>query len=636
MNILSISNLSKSGRGEMLFADASFGLEEGGKAAVIGRNGAGKSTLLGIIAGTVSADSGTVALRREAGVSFLPQSPAFSPDDTIRDHIFRSDSPKLAVIREYQEACALLGERNDAAVRRRYDALCLRMDDGGLWNYEAQVASVLSTLGIDDLSRRMGALSGGMVKKVALAQALVEDSGLLLLDEPTNHLDMATIAWLQEYLCTTKRAVLMATHDRYFLDEVCGTIYEIARRRVRQYQGNYSAYLERKAAEAEAERNMERRIESVLRTEREWLLRGPCARGTKAKARIQRDQRLIGRERFREERGFSFEVKGRRLGGKVLELRGVSKFFPKGCSAGSGRPVITDFSYTFTKGQRIGIFGGNGSGKSTFLNLVTGTVPPDSGSVEAGAGTVFGYYNQNPAFADASLTALEYVRESAEFITGSGGRTRSAAVFLEEFGFSGKMQHSPVSALSGGEKKRLFLVRLLLSDPNFLVLDEPTNDFDIFTMNILEQFLSEFEGCLLVVSHDRYFMDKVADSLFIMEDDGSISGFAGKCSEYIAYRRELAASPAGVKAAEQPAPQGGATEARRKRRSFAQQKEFEAVEASILELEEWKGALEASMGCAAPGAAFGGIEAAAKEYRRVSALLEAQYSRWEELAAIGE
>ncbi|MBP5576083.1 MAG: ABC-F family ATP-binding cassette domain-containing protein, partial [Treponema sp.] len=552
MNLLSINNLSKIGREEPLFTGVTFGLDEGDKAALIGRNGTGKSTLLNTVAGLLVPDEGTVVINKEAGLSFLPQNPLFNPDDTIESHIFKSSSPKLNIIREYDKVCAQMESGASDSLQAKFDELNFKMEEGGLWNYRQQISSVLSMLGINDLSRKMGELSGGMAKKVSLAQVLVEDTKLLLLDEPTNHLDISTIYWLQNYLAQTKRAVLMVTHDRYFLDAVCNNIYEIFNGGVKLYKGNYSTYLEKKQTELEVYKNTERRIESVLRVERDWLMRGPCARGTKAKARIQHDMALINREKLKEEKGFAFEVAGRRLGGKILELKDICKNFPKGyaasknvasknssCKNAGGKdaaaPVLKDFTFTFNKGQKIGVFGNNGTGKSTLLNIITGELLPDQGSVTVGENTVFAYYKQNPVFADLDMTVLEYAKEAAEVMHMNDGTTLSAAQFLDRFGFEGKIQHSPVGTLSGGERKRLFLVRLLLSNPNFLILDEPTNDFDIFTMNILEQFLSGFTGCLLVVSHDRYFMDKVADTLLVLESDGSVSGYVGKCSEYIQY-----------------------------------------------------------------------------------------------------
>ena len=644
MNILSVNNLKKIGREEPLFSNVTFGLNDGDKAALIGRNGTGKSTLLNTIAGLLAPDEGTVVINKNAGISFLPQNPSFSESDTIREHIFKSSSEKLKIIQKYLDVCEKLGSTGaESSLQKTFDDLNVLMEQKDLWNYESQVSSVLSTLGITDMSRKMGSLSGGMLKKVALAQVLVEDTKLLLLDEPTNHLDIKTISWLQNYLCNTDRTVLMVTHDRYFLDAVCNNIFELFRHKIKLYQGNYSTYLEKKEIESEIEQNTDRRIESVLRFERDWLRRGPCARGTKAKARIQRDMQLINREKFKADKGFSFEVQGRRLGGKVLELHSISKNYPKGYVSENAEkivPVISDFSYTFTKGQRIGIFGDNGSGKSTFLNIVTGNLKPDTGSVVVGENTVFGYYNQNPVFKDKSISVLEYLKESAEYITKNDGKTLSAGQFLSEFGFEGKIQGSAVENLSGGERKRLFLVRLLMSNPNFLILDEPTNDFDIFTMNVLEQFLENYQGCLLVVSHDRYFMDKVCDSLFILEDDGNISGFVGKCSEYIQYKeeklREAELSARSQKAekekksAEDEKINVSEAASAKKKRTFKQQKEFEAVEQEILVLEEKKTALENQMSSGEKV----DFEALNREYSEVNTRLEEKYSRWEILASL--
>ncbi|MDY6398395.1 MAG: ABC-F family ATP-binding cassette domain-containing protein [Treponema sp.] len=677
MNILSISGLSKMGREKPLFQEVTFGLNEGDKAAIIGRNGTGKSTLLNVIAGVLSADDGQITINKLSGVSYLSQNPDFDGENTIREHIFKSESPKLKIINEYEDLCEKMTDGLTNGQQSRFDALTLEMDKGDLWNYESQIRSILGTLGINDLTRKMSTLSGGMVKKVALAQVLVEDTKLLLLDEPTNHLDIQTIYWLQNYLHDTKRTVLMVTHDRYFLDAVCNNIYELARYHLKLYEGNYSTYLEKKEIEAEIEENTERRIESVLRFERDWLRRGPCARGTKAKARIQRDMQLINREKFAKDKGFQFEVAGRRLGGKILELHGISKNFLK---TSDNATVIKDFSYTFSKGEKIGIFGGNGSGKSTLLNIITGNLPPDSGEVIKGENTFFGYYQQNPVFKDLSMTVLDYIKEAADVVEMNDGRTLSASLFLKQFGFEGKIQHSMLSTLSGGERKRVFLVRLLISNPNFLILDEPTNDFDIFTMNILEEFLLGYKGCLLIVSHDRYFMDKIADTMFIMEDDGGISGFVGKCSEYLDYLEETESEKRKMESsgkisgetnrltndsskktnkdvtdpghldgalrgvpAEGVAESGSATDAcsegetspikavKPRKKTFKEQKEFENLEAEIMELEERKSVLENEMA----SSDFTVAQKAGEEYKSVDEKLTADYARWEELAELG-
>ncbi len=637
MNILSINNLCKIGRERPLFENVTFGLDEGDKAALIGRNGSGKSTLLNTIAGVLSPDKGSVVLNREAGISFLPQTPVFNGEDTILEHIFKSSSPKLQIIKSYEECLELLEKDPSQANENKLNSIQQKMDQGDLWNYENQVSSILSLLGIHNLDRKMKELSGGMVKKVALSQVLVEDTKLLLLDEPTNHLDVETITWLEDYLVNTKRSLLMVTHDRYFLDSVCNHIYELDRNRIKLYTGNYSSYLEKKSTEAEIEANTERRIESVLRFERDWLLRGPCARGTKAKARIQHDMALINREKFHDPKGFTFEVQGRRLGGKILELHNLSKNFPKGFDSGKdekAKSVLQDFSYTFNKGEKIGVFGANGSGKSTLLNLIAEELSPDSGYIVKGVNTQIAYYQQNPVFKDLDMSVLEYVKEAADLIHMNNGKDLSPSLFLEEFGFEGKIQYSPISSLSGGERKKLFLVRLLLSNPNFLLLDEPTNDFDIFTMNILEEFLSGYKGCLLIVSHDRYFMDKVCDTLFILEDDGSVSGYVGKCSEYIQYKklldREKEEKAKEEKKARESVKEKETVQVQKKKRTFREEKEFKEIEDRIALLEKRQKELEEDMS----SADFTKSQAAASEYKEVSAQLEKDYSRWEELAEL--
>ena len=631
------------GREKPLFQDVTFGLNEGDKAAIIGRNGTGKSTLLNVIAGVLQADSGQIVINKSAGVSYLSQNPEFDANNTIREHIFKSQSLKLKIITEYEEICEKMEKDLSSSLQTKFDELTQKMENGNLWNYEAQIRSILGVLGIHNLNRKIAELSGGMLKKVALAQVLVEDTKLLLLDEPTNHLDIETIYWLQNYLAETKRSVLMVTHDRYFLDAVCNNIYELARGKLRLYEGNYSDYLEKKEIEAEIEANTERRIESVLRFERDWLQRGPCARGTKAKARIQRDMQLINREKFTKDKGFQFEVAGRRLGGKILELHSICKDFKK---TNDTSPVLKDFSYTFSKGEKIGIFGGNGTGKSTLLNIITGVIQPDSGTVIKGENTHFGYYQQNPQFKNLSMTVLEYIEEAADVVKMNDGKTLSASLFLKEFGFEGKIQHSMLSTLSGGERKRIFLVRLLISNPNFLVLDEPTNDFDIFTMNILEQFLLNYQGCLLIVSHDRYFMDKVADTLFIMEDDGNISGFVGKCSEYINFKEEKSkeeqthkkeAASSNMDSATRntdnahktPSEQkSGQAPVKKRKRTFKEQKEFEQLEEKIMELEERKSELVSTMA----SSDYSTAQKAGEEYKKNEELLAKSYERWETLA----
>lgn len=633
MNLLSVSRLTRHGRTSPLFTDVSFGLEQGEKTALIGRNGCGKSTLLSCIAGTLPSDGGTVTVNKTAGISFLPQTPTFSPGDTIITHLFKSDTDQLRVIREYEQTCTALatGDRS-TGLHKRLDELTQEMDNRDLWRYEHKVSSILTTLGISDLSLPMESLSGGMVKKVALAQVLVEDTGILLLDEPTNHLDLVTIHWLEEYLKTTDRAVLMVTHDRYFLDSVCTSIYELANGTLTRYEGNFSVYLDKKALAEEVAANTEARIESVLRKEREWLMRGPKARGTKARARVDAVQRMINREKMAEEDAFSFAVTGRRLGGKILEADHVSKSFKTDSGT---KEVITGFTYRFRKGEKIGIFGNNGTGKTTLLNLLTGTIPASSGSIVRGDNTVFGYFMQNPPLTDTGDTVLAYITEKASVITLADGTTLSAARLLERFGLSGPAQHVPLSTLSGGERKRVYLVRLLMENPNFLILDEPTNDFDIYTMSVLEDFLTGFGGCLLVVSHDRYFMDRTVDSLFVLEPDGSVSGFAGSCSDYleIISRRDEKPVPSEDKSAKARSNRDSPTEKstdKPKKRSFREQKEFESIEDSIMELEERKAILEKRLSSGETDHLI--LSDIARELTEVGNDIEKAYGRWEYLS----
>ncbi len=691
MNLLSVNGLTRMGREAPLFTGVSFGLDEGDKAALIGKNGSGKSTLLRCVAGELQGDSGTIIANQAAGISYLPQNPAFDPSDRIIDHIFKSRSPKLDTIREYESVCEELaregsqpegtGTKTADRLTKRLEELTHEMDEKDLWNLEAQIRSVLTTLGIDNLELVMGTLSGGMVKKVALAQVLVEDTRLILLDEPTNHLDIRTIAWLEEFLAATDRSVLMVTHDRYFLDSVCNRIYELDNRRLTMYEGNFSRYLEKKELEREIAANAEERIESVLRTEREWLLRGPKARGTKARARVDNIHRMINREKLATDKEFAFEITGRRLGGKILEVTGISKSWPQPAPAGSkpagaqskpegGEPInpaaakpsgarqnhiISDFSYSFKRGERIGVFGNNGSGKTTLLNLLTGKLEPDSGTVVRGDNTLFAYYEQNPSFPNVDMTVLAYVREAAEVVAMANGKTVSAGQLLERFGFEGKIQHSPVGTLSGGERKRLYLVRLLVSNPNFLVLDEPTNDFDIYTMGVLEQFLEGFAGCLLVVSHDRFFMDRVADTLFVLTGDGSVDGFVGSCTELLELQREEAKAEAATKGergrkgdgagsgrqnavspAGSQAPESAGQKAERnrpKKRTFAEEKEYAGIEAEIEKLENRKAELEGLLS----GGETDHLKLAAwgREFDAAAAELEEKIARWEYLASFG-
>ena len=656
MNVLSVHDVARLGREKPLFTGVTFGLNEGEKAALIGKNGGGKSTLLSIIAGNLECDLGEVVINGQS-VSYLAQTPTFNDEDTILDHCFKNadktNGSKLSTIKKYEQVCAKMAECETEvpkSLQDEFEKISVEMDSRNLWEYENSVKTILTDLGITDFSKKMKELSGGMAKKVALAQVLVEDTKLLLLDEPTNHLDISTITYLQEYLKATDRAVLMVTHDRYFLDAVCTNIYELDRQRVKLYQGNYSTYLEKKQIEMEIEENTDRRMGAFLRVEKDWLMRGPCARGTKAKARIQNIERLTSdHESFKQQKKiddktFSFETKNSRLGGKILELEKISKTY----DSDERHSIIRDFSFTFNKGDKIGIYGNNGSGKSTLLNIITGKLEATTGTVTQGLNTQIAYYEQNPAIAlgeglESKLTVLDYIKESAENITLKNGKSYSASQLAEQFGFEGRILYSPVSAMSGGERKRIYLVRLLMSNPNFLIMDEPTNDFDIFTMSILETFLQDFSGCLLIVSHDRYFMDKVCDTTLVMNGDATISLFPGKCSDYIEILKtkvgeslppgahDVALTPPSPRGTTPKTPNNSAGQKPRKL-SYKEQKEFEALESEIFELEARKEELEALM--SGTNGDFSQLESATKEYNELTVTLDSKYNRWEELASI--
>lgn len=625
MNIISVDKLTKTGREKNLFTDITFGLDFGEKAALIGKNGCGKSTLLKIIAGYAEADGGNVCINNTADISYLAQSSVFNEDDLIREYIFRNGNAKARLINEYEKACEILSLKKDSISENNFHKLSLQMDNENAWNYEQEIKSILNILGIDDLNLRMGSLSGGMLKKVEIAHVLIEDRQLLLLDEPTNHLDISTIKWLEDYLVKTKKTVLMVTHDRYFLDNICSSIYELDNGKLNLYKGNFTYYLEKKEAESSSLVRNEEKLDSILRKEMEWLRRGPKARGTKAKARKDAIYKLIDREKVEDSAEYSFETTGRRLGSKILEITSISKSY-------SGSKIISDFSYVFKKGERIGLFGRNGSGKTTLLELFTGSNTPDCGSIVKGDNTCFGYYKQNPDITNEEITVLEYIKESAEFIKLKDGTELSASKLLERFGFEGKIQYSSLQNLSGGEKKRVYLVKLLMSNPNFLILDEPTNDLDIYTLSVLEDFLSGFAGCLIIVSHDRYFMDKIADTLFVIEDNGEITGFAGNCSEYLDYKSECEEDllkEKNKKEQKTVKEKNDAPAVEKKKLTYKESKELEGIEALIESLEEEKSELEVYLSSGESDHLK--LKEWSLKFDEVEKSLSEKYARWEEL-----
>lgn len=501
MNIISLKDVTSIKSERVLFENVTMGISDGEKIALVGTNGCGKSTLLRIIAGLEEPESGSVARNRSTVISMLEQVPVFDPDDTVSMHIFNSSGI-------------------DAVSRAEADS------DG----YMVSIKAVLDRLGIDDINRKMGELSGGMLKKVALAQALVKDFDLLILDEPTNHLDIDTIIWLEEFLRDTGKAVVMVTHDRYFLDTVCSSIYEIDGSKIFQYKGNYDFYLRKKAEHTNSVIANEDRIKTILRRELEWLARGPRARGTKSKGRIQSIMTMMDREKPEDEKNIEFSVTGRRTGKKILEMTGVTYSWNR-------QPLIKDFTYAFKKDTRLGIVGNNGSGKTTLLDIISGRFTALTGGYDIGINTVFGYFDQTSRELPEDLRLIDFVKSKGEVITTSDGGTISASQMLEKFLFDTALHYTPVGKLSGGEKRRLYLVSILMSNPNFLIFDEPTNDLDIKTLSVLEDFLNSFAGPVVVVSHDRYFLDRTVDTLLILDGAGNVESFVGKASEWIENRK---------------------------------------------------------------------------------------------------
>ena len=523
-NIVSVSGVTCIKAERVLFKDISFGVESGEKVALIGVNGCGKSTLLKIIAGLEEPESGTVAINKSAAVAFLSQIPEINPDETIADHIFSGNDEKLNLIKRYEIACSGFGTEDAAELAEKIDTLNVR-------SYESEIKSILTRLGISDLTLKMGELSGGMVKKVALTQCIVKDSGLLLLDEPTNHLDIDTIVWLEDYLRETKKAVIMVTHDRYFLDSVCSSIYEIEGSDLFHYKGCYDYYLEKKSEYFHSLVANEERVRTILRRELAWLARGPRARATKSKDRIENIQKMMQREKPEEEKNIELSIVGKRLGKKILEMKDISFDW-------NGETIIKDFSFAFKKDTRLGIIGNNGCGKTTFLDILTGRLQPKSGEYDLGINTEFSYFDQVSRELPADMRLIDFVKSKGENIILADGSKLSAAQMLERFLFEPSIHYTKIEKLSGGEKRRLYLVAILMNNPNFIVLDEPTNDLDIKTLSVLEDFLSSFVGPIIVVSHDRYFLDRTVDTLLIFKGNGIIESFVGKASEWIETSRK--------------------------------------------------------------------------------------------------
>ena len=590
--LLTVENLTKSFGDKLLFDDISFGINAGQKTALIARNGYGKSTLMNILTGKTLQDSGKVTFRGDVRMAYLPQQPELLPHQSVRSFVYSAQRP----------------EHEDE------------------WTFEQRIEEILSRLKLDDkLDQPMQLLSGGEQKKVALSRILIDDTNLLLLDEPTNHLDIQMIEWLEDFLSRQKLAILMVTHDRYFLDHVCQDIYEIDNSQLYHYRGNYDYYLRKKAERQYNERVEVEKAKSLYRTELDWMRRMPQARGTKAQARIDAFYELEEKAhtRFDESRP-QLTVKTERIGGKILELYNVTKSF-------DGVKMVDDFSYVFKRGEKIGIVGPNGVGKSTFLHLLTEQLRPDSGRVVVGQTIQFGFYTQAGMTARPDMRVIDIVKDVAERIELDNGKEMSAHQFLSYFGFEDMTQYNYFGNLSGGEKRRLYLLKVLMANPNFLILDEPTNDLDIYTLEILEQFLKDYKGCLVIVSHDRSFMDHIVDHIFVFEGEGKIRDYHSNYTEYLAEKNAKKRSETLQKRDEKPKYER--TRSDKPRATYKQQKEYESLSQEIEALTLEKQQLEALLS----GGTETDVDKLTTASQRIGQIIEAldeKELRWLELDEI--
>lgn len=630
MSLVTLQSVKKDFGIKELLKDANFSLDTNDKVGLIGTNGSGKSTLLKMIARLESIDSGQILVNSGAKIVYLPQQPDIDENHTVLEQVFADSGEQMHLVKEYEELSDKLAHYpDDSQLMSRLSSVMQRMDATGAWEVETNAKIILTKLGIADFDVKVGTLSGGYRKRIALAAALISEPDLLLMDEPTNHLDALSVEWLQSYLNRYRGALLLITHDRYFLDRVTNKIIEIDRGDIYTYTGNYSYYLEKKALAEESAISTQRKHQGILRRELEWLKKGPKARSTKQKARIERAHALRDTE-FKQLNGkVDISTIGRRIGKKVIELKNVSKAY-------NGRTLIKDFTYEFSPEDRIGIIGGNGAGKSTLMDIITARVKPDSGIVEIGSTIYIGYFNQH---SEELLTAvnedqrvIDYIKEEGEFIEISDGTKITASQMLERFLFPGNQQYAPIHKLSGGEKRRLFLLRILISAPNVLILDEPTNDLDVQTLAVLEDYLEDFNGCVIVVSHDRYFLDRTVDRIFALEEGGGLRQYPGNYSIYLDYKKAEEAQP-------QETPKAVIVEKvtspvietkKRRRLSNWERREFTELEGKIAKLEAEKTALEKKLATMA-----GNYSEVQKLYEQVETLkknIDVATERWLELA----
>ena len=626
MNYLSIDNISKAFSDKLLFENISFGIEKGEKTALVAANGTGKSTMMKILVGKEESDKGTVSYNENIRIGYLEQLPQFDPELTIQEVISTGHTDIMAVIQRYENALLNHVDDNNINTKKELEESISQMDALQAWSYEQRLKQLLYTFEITDLSQKVGTLSGGQVKRLALALVLLDDPDILFLDEPTNHLDMGMIEWLEKYLTQSTKTLFMVTHDRYFLDRVCNKIFELYQGTMYTHNGNYDYYVRKSREREENKRVAAERAGQLLKHELEWMRSTPQARTGKAKARIDAFYDLQEKAKMRRDNNeLQFGADMQRLGGKILEMDRVSKSY-------GNTTILKDFEYIFKRGERIGIIGKNGIGKSTFLNMITGKENPDSGTIVTGQTVAYGYYTQKGIHFDERKTVLETIKDIAEVIHYGKDKTYTADQLLAHFMFPYSMHRQPVSLLSGGEKRRLYLLTVLVSNPNFLILDEPTNDLDLLTLQKLEDFLQTYKGCLLVVSHDRFFLDQTVDQLFVFEGDGKVKGFMGNYSQYHEYlenktkeeKREQAAQKQETRA-EKPVTE------RKKKRTYKEQKEYEQLAKDIEDLENEKAELTAKM---QEQLDYQELDALGKRMNEITDLIDEKELRWLELDEI--
>ena len=641
MSIFTLQSVNKDFGIKEILKDASFSLDATDKVGLIGTNGSGKSTLLKMIAGIEPIDSGQILVNPGVKIVYLPQQPDLDENHTVLEQVFADSGEQMTLIREYEELSHKLAHNSeDSQLLARLSKVMQRMEAIGAWDLETKAKIILTKLGIEDFEARIGDLSGGYRKRIALAAALLSEPEVLLMDEPTNHLDAMSVEWLQSYLKVFRGALLLITHDRYFLDRVTNRILEIDRGDLYTYSGNYSYYLEKKALAEESAVSSQRKHQGVLRRELEWLKRGPKARSTKQKARIDRIHEMQGKEFKQAQTKVEISTPGRRIGKKVIELEAIAKAY-------EGRTLIKNFTYEFTSDDRVGIIGGNGAGKSTLMDIITGRVQPDSGKVELGTTIHIGYFDQHSEdileAINENQRVIDYLKEIAEYVKTADGTLITASQMLERFLFPGNQQYAPINKLSGGEKRRLFLLRVLMSAPNVLILDEPTNDLDVQTLSILEEYLEEFNGCVIAVSHDRYFLDRTVEKIFALEPGGNIRQYPGNYSVYLDYKQAEETEAAQQQAKQEPrkaeVPKtekletNSSRNSKSRRLSSWEKREFEELEGKIAQLEAKKAETENVLFKAPPGK----VTQVQELYQQLEALnqaIDTATERWLELAEL--